>query len=278
MKLTVLVDNNTLIDRYFYGEPGVSYYIEDGGKAILYDVGYSDAFIVNAQKLQINLLKLYYLILSHGHLDHTWGLDPLIKMYLEADTSNLSVSPPTIVAHPRTFYGRPRDWLGESGPLLSKEKVSVSFPIKESTKPVWLTKNLVWLGSIPLKNDFECQKPYKKIRINGKEADDYMEDEIALAYKSTKGLVVISACSHRGICNIIEYAKNVCNEDRVVDVIGGFHLMSPEKEVMKRTVEYFKSLKPSSVHACHCTDLYSKIALAKEVPLEEVGVGLVLQY
>ncbi len=27
MKLTVLVDNNTFIDRYFYGEPGVSYYI-----------------------------------------------------------------------------------------------------------------------------------------------------------------------------------------------------------------------------------------------------------
>ncbi len=28
MKLTVLVDNNTEIDRYFYGEPGVSYLIE----------------------------------------------------------------------------------------------------------------------------------------------------------------------------------------------------------------------------------------------------------
>jgi len=27
MKLTVLVDNNTLIDRYFIGEPGVSYLI-----------------------------------------------------------------------------------------------------------------------------------------------------------------------------------------------------------------------------------------------------------
>lgn len=32
MKLTVLIDNNTLIDRYFLGEPGVSYLIEDEGK------------------------------------------------------------------------------------------------------------------------------------------------------------------------------------------------------------------------------------------------------
>jgi len=28
MKLTVLVDNNTLIDRYFFAEPGISLYIE----------------------------------------------------------------------------------------------------------------------------------------------------------------------------------------------------------------------------------------------------------
>jgi len=32
MKLTVLVDNNTLIDRYLIGEPAASYYIEADGK------------------------------------------------------------------------------------------------------------------------------------------------------------------------------------------------------------------------------------------------------
>jgi len=30
MKLTVLVDNNTLIDRYFFAEPGIALYIEQG--------------------------------------------------------------------------------------------------------------------------------------------------------------------------------------------------------------------------------------------------------
>ncbi|MDK2939679.1 MAG: 7,8-dihydropterin-6-yl-methyl-4-(beta-D-ribofuranosyl)aminobenzene 5-phosphate synthase, partial [Methanolobus sp.] len=50
MKLTVLIDNNTLIDRYFLGEPGVSYLIEADRKKILFDTGYSDAFILNARK------------------------------------------------------------------------------------------------------------------------------------------------------------------------------------------------------------------------------------
>ena len=53
MKLTVLVDNNTLIDQYLLGEPAVSYYIEDEDEKILFDTGYSDAFIHNA-KAEIN--------------------------------------------------------------------------------------------------------------------------------------------------------------------------------------------------------------------------------
>ena len=50
MKLKVLVDNNTFIDMYYLGEPAVSYYIEDGNDKILFDVGYSDIFIKNAEK------------------------------------------------------------------------------------------------------------------------------------------------------------------------------------------------------------------------------------
>lgn len=42
MKLTVLVDKNTLIDRYFLAEPGLSFLIEDGDTVVLFDTGYSD--------------------------------------------------------------------------------------------------------------------------------------------------------------------------------------------------------------------------------------------
>ncbi|NLE61106.1 MAG: MBL fold metallo-hydrolase, partial [Planctomycetes bacterium] len=65
MKLTVLLDNNTLIDRYFLGEPAVSYYMEDGDVRVLFDAGYSDAFIQNAHRLGIDLLHLDCVVLSH---------------------------------------------------------------------------------------------------------------------------------------------------------------------------------------------------------------------
>jgi len=32
------------------------------------------------------------------------------------------------------------------------------------------------------------------------------------------------------------------------------------------------------IHACHCTDLQSKIALSEVVEIKEVGVGLSLTY
>ena len=32
MKLTVLVDNNSLIDKYYYAEPALSFFIEVDGK------------------------------------------------------------------------------------------------------------------------------------------------------------------------------------------------------------------------------------------------------
>ena len=45
MKLTILMDNNTYIDQYYLGEPAFSVYIEDGAEKILFDTGYSDAFL-----------------------------------------------------------------------------------------------------------------------------------------------------------------------------------------------------------------------------------------
>jgi 7,8-dihydropterin-6-yl-methyl-4-(beta-D-ribofuranosyl)aminobenzene 5'-phosphate synthase len=278
MELTVLIDNNTLIDRYFLGEPAVSYFIEADGKRILYDVGYSNAFLKNAQKLQINLLNVDYLILSHGHLDHTWGLDSLLRLYTEASLEGLEIHKPTLIMHPQTFFFRPRTYLGGSGALISEERVANYFEIRKITEPTWLTENFVCLPNIPKSNNFELKKPFKQIRIDNKDVDDYVEDEIAFAYKSSNGLVVSNACSHRGICNTLEYAKTVCRQDKIADVVCGFHLQNPDQQVLDATVDYFAQNTPKVLHPCHCTDLQSKITLSKVTNLQEVGSGLKLEY
>jgi 7,8-dihydropterin-6-yl-methyl-4-(beta-D-ribofuranosyl)aminobenzene 5'-phosphate synthase len=278
MKLTVLVDNNTLIDRYLLGEPGVSYFIEVEGKKVLFDVGYSDAFIANAKKLSIDLLNLDFVVLSHGHLDHTWGLVPLVQLHTEGVTEGLQVKKPKLVTHPLTFSHRASGDLVEIGSLLSEDKLADHFNLELSKSPMHLTERLVFLGEIERTNGFEAKNPIGKILENGIEKDDFVIDDSALAYKSPQGLVIITGCSHSGICNIIEYAKKICEDKRVVDIIGGFHLLDPSPEQLQGTKNYMKSLRPGSVHACHCTDLNSKMALSSVVDLKEVGAGLQIQY
>ena len=67
LNITILTDNNTITDKYFLGEPGLSVLIEANKKYILFDTGYSDVFLQNAQKLDKNLKSLDYIVLSHGH-------------------------------------------------------------------------------------------------------------------------------------------------------------------------------------------------------------------
>lgn len=278
MKLTVLIDNNTLIDRYFLGEPGVSYLIEDEGRNVLFDVGYSDAFITNACKLSIDLLDVDFVVLSHGHLDHTWGLVPLMRLHTEAMIENLPAKRPTLVTHPLTLSPRRAGGLPQIGSLLADGRLEGCFHLQLSTGPVQLTERLIFLGEIERTNAFEAGRPMGRILESGIEKDDFLLDDSALVYTSPEGLVIITGCSHSGICNIVEYARKVCGDDRVVDILGGFHLLDPSAEQLQGTLAYMKSLRPGSVHACHCTDLNAKIALSRVVDLKDVGVGLTLEF
>lgn len=80
-KITTLVEN-CVYGRKLQAEHGLSLYIEIQGNRILFDTGASDLFIRNARLLRIDLQKVDYLILSHGHSDHTGGL----RYFLELNT------------------------------------------------------------------------------------------------------------------------------------------------------------------------------------------------
>ncbi len=278
LSLTVLVDNTTLTDRYFIGEPGLSFLLETGGKKILFDTGYSDAFLVNAGKMGISLRDLDYVVLSHGHLDHTGGLIPLAWHLTEAKINNLPHKVPDLIAHPRCFYPRPKPPLPNIGSLLPEEEVRRQFRVNLADKPVWITEDLVFLGEIPRNFSFERIKPgnRKIIMPNGSPEPDLLPDDSALAFRADDGLVIITGCSHAGICNITEYARAICKEPRVVDIIGGLHLLTPDNLRIKKTGEYMQKLHLKALHACHCTSLMAKIALASYAPVQETGIGMTI--
>ncbi len=276
MKITILTDNNTIIDRYFLGEPGFSVYIEDENKKILFDFGYSDVFLQNAKKMRIDLSNLDVAAVSHGHCDHTWGLEFLMKYFSELEFEQREHKRPEIIAHPKTFKSVSAEGFSEIGSLISEKKLEKFFELSLDCKPQKITERLTYLGEIPRKNDFEGKLSFGK--KEGEQDNDYVIEDTALVYQSEKGLIIITGCSHAGICNIIEYAKTITKENRIVDIVGGFHLLDPDKTQMQGTIDYFKNQNIEKIHPCHCTDLKSKIKLASVVSVEDVGVGSHLEY
>jgi 7,8-dihydropterin-6-yl-methyl-4-(beta-D-ribofuranosyl)aminobenzene 5'-phosphate synthase len=254
--------------------------METRGKKILFDTGYSDAFLANAGKMGINLRDLDYVVLSHGHFDHTGGLLPLVNHLIEAKINSIPHKVPQLIAHPWCFYPKPMSPLSNTGSLLNEGEVRCQFPVNLSDKPVWITEDLVFLGEIPRKFSFERKKPGKRkiVLPDGSTEPELLLDDSALAFRASTGLVIITGCSHAGICNITEYACEVCGEDKVVDIIGGLHLLTPDQIRMKKTGEYLRDLHLKALHACHCTSLASKIALVHWCPLQETGVGMTIEW
>lgn len=279
LALTVLVDNTTLTDQDLCGEAGLSFLIETAGKKILFDTGLSGLFLTNAERMDISLRDLDFLILSHGHIDHTGGLATLARYLASPTPIGTSSRVPELIAHPRCFWPKEKDGR-MNGSAVSEEAARRQFPVRLSGTPVWITDDLVFLGEIPRRFAFEQNDPgTRKIhRPDGIIAPDDLLDDTALAFRSDAGLVIITGCSHAGICNITEYAREVCGERRVADIIGGLHLLSPEPKRFQKTGKYLNRLHLNALHACHCTSLPAKLALADYCPLQEVGVGMTLEW
>ncbi|MBQ7094587.1 MAG: MBL fold metallo-hydrolase, partial [Clostridia bacterium] len=139
-----------------------------------------------------------------------------------------------------------------------------------------LSENIWYLGEIERVTDFENKKPVGYELINGEKRPDFLLDDTALAYKGKEGIFVITGCSHSGICNIIEQAKRVCDDDRVVGVIGGFHLFDDDEQ-LRKTIEYFEKNNIKLNYPCHCVSLVAKAKMMEKFNVIEVGVGLEIE-
>ncbi|MCF8009312.1 MAG: MBL fold metallo-hydrolase [Halanaerobiales bacterium] len=278
MKIIVLVENNTLMDNFYKGEPGLSILIEDEEKKILLDTGYSGVFLDNALWMGYDLLDLDYIVLSHSHFDHTWGLNRLISYYVNKKAAGIKLTIPEIITHPSTFNKRTIKKFDDISPILTEQKLRSYFSVTLTKKEYFITDDLVYLGYIERNNSFEAQNPIGKVIVDGKEVDDYVKEDSALAYNTKDGLIIITGCSHAGICNIVERAKSIFNQSKVLDIIGGFHLMNPDNKQLEMTIDYLKRLKPIHIHPCHCTDFQSRAEINKIINIPEIGVGYTLTF
>jgi len=260
MKLTVLTEN--CAGGKLLAEHGISYLIEMDGEKILFDAGYSDVFIKNARTMGINLQsEVKKVVLSHGHWDHGDGLRFL-------DGKSLWV-------HPAAFMKRfrKRDF-SPVGLSVSKAELEKKFRITESTEPLQITEDLFFLGEIPRENDFEAQTTSF---TDHQKNEDFVPDDSALAAIVNKELIVITGCSHSGICNITEHARRVTGISKVGGVLGGFHLKYQDEQTRK-TLACLKKLQTDRIFPSHCTELPALAVFYNEFKKPQLKTGMVLEF
>ncbi len=260
MKIYILTDN--VAGGKFQAEHGLSYLIETEDKKILFDTGHSDLFLKNAELLGLNIDKeVDTLVLSHGHWDHGDGLKYLNNKKL--------------ITHPGSFIRRFRKKdLSPIGLSLSKQSLLKKFQIEETTKPLMIAKNLFFLGEIPRLNDFESLSTTFSDDFSN---DDFVTDDSAVAAVENNEIIVITGCSHSGICNITEHAKKVTGINKVKAVIGGFHLKYDDEQTQK-TIEYMRENGIDLVYPSHCTELPALSAFYKVFHNPAVKTGMIFKF
>ncbi len=236
LKIIVLNDNRCDNNNFKY-EHGISLFIEYKGKRVLFDCGQTDIFIENARKLNIDLEKLDAIVLSHGDYDHGNGLK-----YLNTKTK--------LICHPDFVLTRISKRTGnDNGLNQTRDELKQKYDLLESREPFYMNDNIIFLGEIERNNDFEKGE---NLPAYDEDGNTYKHlDDSGLVIKTEEGLIVISGCAHSGICNTTEYAKKITGDNRVLAVMGGFHLKEINEQTIK-TIEYMKENNVRTVYLAHC--------------------------
>ena len=83
IRITVLVEN-CVRQRGLLAEHGLAFWIEAGGRQILFDTGQGMVLRHNARELGFDLSAADAVVLSHGHYDHTGGLQAELDSFRRA--------------------------------------------------------------------------------------------------------------------------------------------------------------------------------------------------
>lgn len=248
MKTTILCENQVSHAgaKVCLAEWGFSAYIQINETNILLDTGHTGIYKQNAEQLDVDLQDTHFIVLSHHHWDHVGGL-----------RFHNFKSKKKIIFHPELL---------DKLPLKESEKIKSDFEIITSDIPLEIADGVYFLGEIPRKTNFE----------RGMYKNDKMLDDTAIAVKTEKGVVVITGCSHAGICNICEYAKEITNQ-KLYAVIGGFHLFEDDKKAVDGTIEYFQVEKPEHLYPMHCIDFPSLAKFYSIFGVQKLSTGDIIE-
>ena len=254
MEITVLIEN--LGPDGLACEHGLSVHINYKGHSLLLDMGSSGAFAQNAQALGVDLARVEFAALSHGHYDHADGMRAFFEandhapVYLRKGACEGYFSMRG-TGQPR-FVGIHRDICTE----YAHRMVEVE-GVYELGEGIWLVNDP---APESLADRDQCL--YKKVGQDQFVPDTFSHEQ-SLVLDGEQGLVVFNSCCHAGVANIAGHVARTFPHRPIAALLGGFHMMGTtgtdsincSAQYIDRTVRELNAIGVERLYTGHCTGM-----------------------
>jgi len=241
----------------------------DTAHTLLFDTGPDDSvFGRNVERLGFDMGGIESIVLSHGHWDHSGAMLLALEMI---QLSNGGRPVPTYM-HPGMY--RSRAMKAADGSMRPFADVPSQAQLEQAgalvvnaIEPQLILDDLYYVsGEIPRVTAFETGMQGQHRRTldgQGWEPDPLVIDErfIAVSVKG-KGVIVLTACSHAGVVNVMTHARECFAGETLYGVLGGFHLSGGNERIIPETVAELRAFELKMIAAAHCTGWRAVNALA----------------
>ncbi len=269
MKLTILTEN-MVNRRGFLAEHGLSVLVEAAGRRILFDTGQSGVYLHNAKRLGTALDGLDGIVLSHGHYDHTGGLEefpyelPPVFVREKAFEEKLTGS-----REKGTYRDIGIPWRNGADADCGARRIDRTRLAKEGILRLTGEREEIFpdvftVGKIRSRVPQEPAPQSFFIRRADGLIRDEMEDEQLLVIRTPEGLAVFAGCAHAGILNCLERVKEAFPGERLWLLLAGMHLRGCGQERLRTTVERLRACRFDWIIPLHCTGIEAIARMREE--------------